>query len=59
MKGTKVPIKEDLVLQLHQIGKTGDVSLAALVDQLIREGLELRRDREAIAAGGGSADCSF
>lgn len=59
MKGTKVPIKEDLILQLHQIGKAEDVSLAILVDQLIREGLELRRDREALAAGGGSADCPF
>lgn len=58
MRCAKVPIIEDLAIQLYQIGKANDVPLATLVDQLIREGLQFRKDREEIA-GGGSADCPF
>lgn len=59
MRATNVPIKEDLLIQLHQIGKANDIPLATLVDQLIREGLQFRKDREEIVGGGGSAECPF
>lgn len=54
MKGTKVLIGENLLLQLHQIGKKEGKPLPFLVEELIREGLERREDREAA-----KAECPF
>lgn len=50
MHETKVVIGGDLLLQLHEIGKVEEKPLPALVDDLIHEALELRRDREAFVA---------
>jgi hypothetical protein len=59
MKGTKVLLKEDLVLQLHRVAKAQDLTLATLVEQLIREGLQSRRGSDALTNAGGSMDCPF
>jgi len=42
MRGTKVLIREDLLIQLHQLGKAEDKSLSVLVDEIIRAGLKIR-----------------
>ena len=42
MRGTKVLIREDLLIQLHQLGKTEDKSLSVLVDEILRAGLKRR-----------------
>lgn len=47
MKGTKVLISENLVLELHRIGKQEGKPLTFLVEELIDAGLERREQREA------------
>lgn len=54
MKGTKVLIGENLLFQLHQIGKKEGKPLGILVEELIHDGLERREEREAA-----KADCPF
>jgi hypothetical protein len=59
MQETKVVIGGDLLLQLHEVGKAEEKPLAILVDGLIREALELRRDREAFVAEFERERCPF
>lgn len=59
MRKDKVVVKQDVMFQLYWLGKKENKAIPIVVDEILREGLELRRDRESIAAGGGSADCPF
>ena len=44
---TKVAIRDDLMVTLHQIGKREEKPLPLLVDELIHAGLERREENEA------------
>lgn len=59
MHVTKVVIDGDLLLQLHEVGKAEEKPLPALVDDLIHEALEMRRDREAFIAEFEREQCPF
>jgi hypothetical protein len=37
-----VLIREDILIQLHQLGKAEDKSLSVLVDEILRAGLKSR-----------------
>ena len=43
MKGTKVAISEELLVQLYNLGKKEDKPIAALVDEMLRAEIKRRR----------------
>jgi hypothetical protein len=48
LKGTKVMIREDILIQLHQLGKAEDKSLSVQVDEILRAGLKSRSATAAL-----------
>ena len=43
MKGAKVSIREDLLVQLYNLGKKEDKPIAALVDEMLKAEIKRRR----------------
>ncbi len=59
MQGTLVRIGDDLVVQLCLVGHAENKPLPSLVDELLREALENRKDREAWIAELEREHCTF
>ncbi len=59
MKMTRIPVREDLALELYRLGKKLDMPVPVLLEEIIRKDLKERRNSNGLDYQGHTADCPF